>query len=578
MDIFENIRKAIISYIVNIEPNIQDDFLNRITTEKPKDESHGDIATNAAFIVAKPLNMSSKEFAKNLAKDIPVNLKYISSAIVAGNGFVNFKIADYKFLEIINCVLKEKFNYGKINIGKGKKINLEFVSANPTGPLHIGHARGAVFGDVLARLLTFTGHKVTKEYYINDDGGQIRSLSRTARYRALEFLKKNTKSMDEDMYPGEYLIPTGRRLAQEVNTNILESHEDNWINVCRSYAITDMMNIIKKDLELLGVCHDIYTSEKEIKEKGKIKEVFSILKKNNLVYKGVLPPPKGKNFDYSSDSEPTLLFKSTLFGDDIDRALKKKDGDWTYFAADLAYHYNKWERGYKEMINVWGADHSGYVKRMIAAVKAITGEQKPLSINICQIVNLKEAGQPIKMSKREGKFITLNEVISKVGKDVTRFMMMTLKNDAPMDFDLVKAVEQSKDNPVFYVQYAYARISSIKRKCADEGIDIHRLNYANLKLLSHELEFRIIKTLSEWPKIIANSTKYREPHRIAFYLFDLSSVIHGYWAAGKENEELKIILNNNRELTQSRLALLEAARNVLAIGLDIFGVKPLEEM
>ena len=442
------------------------------------------------------------------------------------------------------------------------------MSANPTGPLHIGHARGAVFGDVLARLLSFTGYKVTKEYYINDDGGQIRSLSRSVRYRALEHLNKNIYPMDDDMYPGDYLIPTGKRLAKNIDINILQSNEDSWSDMCRLYAINDMMDLIKEDLKLLGVMHDVFTSEKEIKQKGNIEKVFTLLKEKNLVYTGILPSPKGKGTGTPTNSETTLLFKSTLFGDDIDRALKKKDGSWTYFAADLAYHFNKLERGFKEMVNIWGADHSGYVKRIVAAVKAITNEEISISINVCQIVNLKEAGQPIKMSKRGGQFITLREVLNKVGKDVTRFMMMTLKNDAPMDFDLVKAVEQSKDNPVFYVQYAHARISSLKRKCKKEGINLDNIFSANLNLLDHELELKIIKILSEWPKIIINSTNYREPHRIAFYLFDLSSAIHGYWAAGKEKEDLKVILNNNRELSESRLALLESARHILVSGLS----------
>jgi arginyl-tRNA synthetase len=486
----------------------------------------------------------------------------------------------------VRDILKLKENYGFSNTGNGEKVNIEYVSANPTGPLHLGHTRGAVFGDVLAKLLSKNGYDVCKEYYINDAGGQVDILVQSAYLRYKEALGEDIGKIPEGLYPGEYLCDVGKKLAERYDDSLKSPSEEFSAKACaesykivKEFVLSEMLAIIRSNLEELGVEHDIFSSEKTLSEKGAVEDVLKFLEGKGLIYKGVLEPPKGMKPD-DWEPRPQTLFKSTNFGDDVDRALKKSDGSWTYFAPDIAYHYDKYKRGFSYMIDVLGADHGGYVKRIRSATKAVSEGNAELYVKICQLVNLMENGKPVKMSKRSGNLIEMKEIIDEVGKDAVRFMMLTRTNDTVIDFDFAKVKEQSKDNPIFYVQYAHARISSVMRHAKEMfGEDFgDKLIDADLSQLNREQEIEIIKMLAGYYKIVESSLKHQEPHRMVYFLIDLASSFHSLWNSGKEDEVFRFIIEKNEKITYARLALLKAIAIIIASALDIIGIKPTEEM
>ncbi|MFC7050811.1 arginine--tRNA ligase [Emcibacter nanhaiensis] len=554
--------------------------LSHMTLESPRDPSHGDMATNVAMILTKQAKMNPRQIAELVATKLET-LEEVASVSVAGPGFINLNLQPEFIRDQVGVILAAGHDYGNSDIGGQEKINVEYVSANPTGPMHVGHCRGAIFGDALARLLDFAGFDVTKEYYINDAGSQIDVLARSLYLRYKEALGHDIGEIPQGLYPGEYLIEPGKALAAEYGDEFVDQSEEEWLPVVRKFATDKMMEMIKEDLSVLGIHHDVFFSEKTLHENGGIEEAVEELRKKGLIYEGVLEPPKGKLPD-DWEERPQLLFKATQFGDDIDRPLQKSDGTWTYFAADVAYHYNKVNRGFNNMIDVWGADHGGYVKRVQAAIKAITDGKGELDVRLCQLVNLLKDGQPYKMSKRAGTFVTLRDVVDEVGKDVVRFIMLTRKNDAALDFDFTKVTEQSKDNPVFYVQYAHARVHSVLRKACEmfEGLDIspEALAKADLSLLGDDAEQSLVKNMTGWPRLVESAALAHEPHRISFYLYDLASEFHALWNKGNDNPGLKFILEDNRELTLARLGMISALANIVATGLNILGVEPLTEM
>lgn len=583
MNIFTQIRNNIIETLELLEKSGKiPSGLNtsRLVAEPPRDTAHGDAATNAAMILAGQAGMKPREFAEILAAELK-NLPIVDQVEVAGPGFVNLRLSKTFWDNCLKDILEKGDSFGASDMGKGQKKNVEFVSANPTGPMHIGHSRGAVFGDALASLLEKAGYEVTREYYINDAGAQVDVLARSVYLRYREALGEEIGKIPEGLYPGEYLIPVGRELAGKDGKKWLDKPEEEWLAYFRCFAINKMMDMIRDDLAALGIKFDVFSSERALVESGKVEEVIDFLRAKGLIYEGVLEPPKGKLPD-DWEPRPQTLFKATLFGDDVDRALKKSNGFQTYFASDMAYHLDKYRRGFDDMIDVWGADHAGYVKRMMAAVKALTDGKAKLDVKLCQMVNLMCNGEPMKMSKRAGRFVTLRDMVDAVGKDVMRFIMLTRKNDAHLDFDVEKVKEQSKDNPVFYVNYAFARACSVRRRAGEmfpeKDLSLPALAKADFSLLTDEAEIALIRQLAEFPRQIEIAAAAHEPHRIAYYLNDTAAAFHGLWNKGRDNTELRFLEQEKPELSLARLALVEAAATVIRSGLDVFGVIPAEEM
>jgi arginyl-tRNA synthetase len=554
--------------------------VDRISVEPPRDASHGDISTNVAMVLSKPAGKKPRDLAEMISAKLS-DAVGVETVEIAGPGFVNLRLETASWQDQVAQILGHGVAYGDSVIGGGKAINIEYVSANPTGPMHVGHARGAVIGDVLASLLSKVGYDVTREYYVNDAGAQVDVLARSAHLRYREALGEEIGKIPDGLYPGDYLVGVGQALADRDGDKWAAVAEDQWLPELRDFTIDAMMGLIREDLAALGIEHDLFRSEKKLHEDGLIADVVSLLEERDLVYWGTLEPPKGQLPDDWEEREQ-YLFRSSRYGDDVDRPLKKSDGSWTYFAADVAYHLDKFRRGFAEMVDVWGADHKGYIKRMQAAVKATTEGQGELDVRICNLVNLFEGGEPVRMSKRSGKFVTLREVVDQVGKDVVRFMMLTRGNEAPLDFDLKQALDQSRDNPVFYVQYAHARACSVIRNgqeaTAIESVDDSSLSEADMSLLTEEAELALIKTLAGWPRLVDAAAQAREPHRIAYYLNDVAAGFHGLWNKGNEDVGLRFIIADNEALTRSRLALVRAVAVVVASGLAVMGVKPVEEM
>lgn len=580
MNLFADIRALVIDSLAALQSEgaLPEglDFAN-VAVEPPRDAAHGDMATNAAMVLAKPAKMKPRDIAEALATKLGADER-VTSADVAGPGFLNLRLAPVVWQGVISAVLGQGVDFGRSGLGAGKRVNVEYVSANPTGPLHVGHTRGAVFGDALASLLAFAGYDVTREYYINDGGGQVDVLARSAYLRYLE-AHGRTVEFPDGTYPADYLKPVGEALKAKYGDQFVDRGEEEWLEEFRLFATDKMMAMIREDLAQLGIEMDVFFSEKSLYGTGKIEAALDSLKSKGLIYQGVLEPPKGKKPDDWEPREQTL-FKSTDHGDDVDRAVMKSDGSWTYFAPDIAYHFDKVERGFDELIDIFGADHGGYVKRMKAAVSALSDGKVPLDIKLCQLVKLFKDGAEFKMSKRAGTFVTLRDVVDAVGPDVTRFMLLMRKNDQGFDFDLDKALEQSKDNPVFYVQYANARICSTLRKAAEENIatDDNTLKSADMSLIAHEAQLSVAKKLAEWPRQVEIAARVNEPHRIAFYLYDLASDLHGLYHLGKSEKGLRFVNDSSQSATHANLALAKSVSIVISAGLGILGVKPAQEM
>lgn len=540
-----------------------------VTVEPPRDASHGDLATNAAMVLAKPAGMNPRALAEALVAVLRTK-PGIAAAEVAGPGFINLKLADSVWHAQINAMLNAGADYGRSTVGQAKHINVEYVSANPTGPMHMGHCRGAVVGDALAGLLEYAGWDVTREYYINDAGGQVDTLARSAHLRYREALGEAIE-IPEGFYPGDYLVPVGQALAAEFGDAHVNAPEADWLALFRSRTVALMMERIRADLALLGIEQSVFFSEASLGTK--VQDALDTLKAKGLIYEGVLEKPKGDAAD-DWEARPQTLFRSTDFGDDQDRAMQKSNGNWTYFAGDVAYHWDKLTRGYDALVNIFGADHAGYVKRMTAAVKALSDGRVPLDIKIVNLVKLLRAGEPVKMSKRAGTFVTLGEVVEEVGKDVVRFVMLTKRPESMMDFDFAKVVEQSRDNPVFYVQYAHARIASLGRKVAEAGV---ALPEHDLTLLDAD-ELNVVKMAANFPRIVEQAAEAREPHRIAFYLGDLAAAFHSQWNAGNDDATRRFVLADRPDLTASRLAMARAVGQVIKNGLAVIGVAAAEEL
>ncbi|HEU4661485.1 MAG TPA: arginine--tRNA ligase [Pseudolabrys sp.] len=560
--------------------------LSRVLVEPPRDASHGDMATNAAMVLAKDAGKKPRDLAEAIGANLRKN-ENIEKVEVAGPGFINLTLKPQAWAEELRRVLREGGAYGRSDIGKREKVNVEYVSANPTGPMHVGHCRGAVFGDALANLLAFAGFDVTREYYINDAGAQVDVLGRSAFLRYREAIGEDIGAIPEGLYPGDYLKPVGEALAAEHGSALLAKPESEWLPIVRAKAVGMMMDAIRADLAALNVSHDVFFSERSLVagKKDQVAETIDALRARGEIYQGRLPPPKGGAAEEWEDREQTL-FRSTDFGDDVDRPLMKSDGSYTYFASDIAYHKSKVDRGFLHMIDVWGADHGGYVKRMQAAVKAVSGGRANLDIKIVQLVRLLRAGEPVKMSKRAGEFVTLRDVVDEVGRDAVRFMMLYRKNDAVLDFDLAKVIEQSRDNPVFYVQYAHARGESVFRNAREvlPGLPYSAteragmLERADLSRLTDSAELSLMRRVGAFPRTVEAAALAHEPHRIAFYLYELASEFHALWTRGKDLPHLRFIIQNDPETTMSRLALVQGIVTVLASGLALLGVSAPEEM
>ncbi|MCK9540705.1 MAG: arginine--tRNA ligase [Novosphingobium sp.] len=551
--------------------------LNRaaVTVEPPRDPAHGDLATNAAMVLAKPAKTNPRQLAEALAAEL-ARLPVVEAADVAGPGFINLRLSPQAWLDELAAIAQAGADYGRSALGGGQTVNVEYVSANPTGPMHMGHCRGAVVGDALASLLEYSGHKVIREYYVNDAGGQVDVLARSVHLRYREALDENVGEIPEGLYPGDYLVPVGKALAAEFGDRYAAAPESEWLIPFRTRAVAAMMEMIRADLALLGIHHDLFSSEAELQAAGKPAAAEAWLRAHDLVYDGLLEAPKGKTLD---DWEPVELplFRSTKFGDDQDRPIRKSDGSWTYFGADLAYHFQKAQDA-DALVDIWGADHAGTVKRIKAAVAALTGADgqspKPFEVKLVQMVQLLRNGEPVKMSKRAGTFVTLADVVREVGKDVVRFTMLTRKPEAQMDFDFAKVVEASKDNPVFYVQYAHARVSSTLRKAAAEGLAPAD---ADLALLGPE-ELDLVKLAAQFPRIVEAASQAREPHRIAFFLHDLAAAFHAYWNLGNDRPDKRFILAQNPNLSGARLFLAAQIGQLVRNGLALLGVEAVEEM
>ncbi|MBM3564633.1 MAG: arginine--tRNA ligase [Alphaproteobacteria bacterium] len=552
----------------------------RVAVEPPREATHGDIATNAAMMLAKDAGQKPRDIAVMIAEKLR-GRPGVVAVDIAGPGFINLKLGDDFWRERLKDVLLAGRAYGDSFVGQGEPVMVEFVSANPTGPMHVGHGRGAVVGDVLARLLKKAGFKVTREYWINDAGAQVEALARSLHWRYREALGESTGAMPDGLYPGDYLVEPARALAGRDGKRWLNAPEAEWLEPFRAFAVDAMLALIRDDLAALGVVFDSFRSERELIGKGGVEEALRVLDQRGLIYTGVLEPPKGK-LPEDWESRPQTLFRASQFGDDIDRPLRKSDGSWTYFATDVAYHLDKFRRGFAAMINVWGADHGGYVKRVAAAVKALSEGKGALDVKLCQMVNLLDNGQPVKMSKRTGTFVTLREVVDRVGKDVFRFIMLTRKNDAHLDFDFARVLEQSKDNPVFYVQYAHARVRSVMRHAAEAlgaaAVAPEALVRADLSRLTDSGEIALIRRMAGWPRMVESAAEAHEPHRVAYFLYDLAAEFHNLWNRGKDDASLRFIRSEAPEATLARLALVQAVGTVVASGLDVFGVAPVEEM
>ncbi|SFK57258.1 arginine--tRNA ligase [Shimia haliotis] len=579
MNLFTEMRALVIDALeaMQAEGVLPDglDFKN-VAVEPPRDPLHGDMATNAAMVLAKPAKMKPRDIADTLAGKLAEDAR-VEVAEVAGPGFLNMRLSATLWQGVVKAALEGGKDFGRSDMGAGKKVNVEYVSANPTGPLHVGHTRGAVFGDALASLLDFVGYDVTREYYINDGGGQVDVLARSVYLRYLEAHGQDV-AFEDGTYPGDYLVPVGEALKDKVGDAYVGKGEDVWLADVRLFATDAMMDLIRADLKALGVEMDVFFSEKSLYGTGRIEGALESLESKGLIYEGVLEPPKGKKPEDWEPREQTL-FRSTDHGDDVDRPVKKSDGSWTYFAPDIAYHYDKVSRGFDELIDVFGADHGGYVKRMKAAVSALSDGKVSLDIKLTQLVKLFKNGEPFKMSKRAGTFVTLRDVVDQVGADVTRFVMLTRKNDAPLDFDFDKVLEQSKDNPVFYVQYAHARVCSVIRKAEEAGIAAgdEVLSAADFALLDHEAEITVAKKIAEWPRLVEIAGRTNEPHRVAFYLYELASELHGLWNKGNDDNSLRFI-QDNVATSQAKIALARSVAVVISAGLGILGVTPAQEM
>ncbi|MEL6681289.1 MAG: arginine--tRNA ligase [Pseudomonadota bacterium] len=546
-----------------------------ITVEPPRDAAHGDMATNAAMVLAKPAKMNPRAIAEKLAERLQADPRIVV-AEVAGPGFLNMRLDATAWHGVIKTALSDP-DFGKSTLGQGQRMMVEYVSANPTGPLHVGHTRGAVFGDALARLLDYAGFDVTKEYYINDGGAQVDVLARSVYLRYLEAHGQEV-AFPEGTYPGDYLVPLGKALKDKVGDQFIDKGEQYWLEEIRDFATEAMMDLIRDDLAQLGVTMDNFFSEKSLYGTGLIEKAIDELDQKGLIYRGTLEPPKGKMPEDWEPREQTL-FRSTAHGDDVDRPVQKSDGSWTYFAPDIAYHYDKVQRGFDQLIDVFGADHGGYVKRMKAAVSALSDGQVPLDIKLTQLVKLYKNGEPFKMSKRAGTFVTLRDVVDQVGANVTRFHMLTRKNDAPLDFDFDKVVEGSSDNPFYYINYAYARVNSNVKKAASFcSVDDATVAMADFSRLSHAGEIAVMKKLAEWPRLVEIAAKGREPHRIAFYLYELAASYNSIYNVGKKDEAVRVVHEGDSETTQAKIAMNRAVAIVISHGLGILGVTPAEEM
>ena len=560
--------------------------LSRVVVEPPKDASHGDMATNAAMVLAKEAKAKPRDLAEKIAAGLRAD-PLVASVDVAGPGFINMTLRSAVWIDALGSILDEGSRYGGSRIGDNHKVNVEYVSANPTGPMHVGHCRGAVFGDALASLLAFAGYDVTREYYINDAGAQVDVLGRSAYLRYREALGENIGEIPDGLYPGDYLKPVGEALAKQHGDALLKQSEAEWLPGVRATAIAMMMEMIRGDLAALNITHEVFFSERSLIEGGsdRVAATIDFLRAKGDVYEGRLPPPKGAPVEDWEDREQTL-FRATAYGDDVDRPLLKSNGGYTYFASDIAYHKTKYDRGFRDLVDVWGADHGGYIKRMQAAIKAVTNDEAALDVKIVQLVKLLRNGEPVKMSKRAGDFVTLREVVDEVGCDAVRFMMLFRKNDAVLDFDLAKVIEQSKDNPVFYVQYGHARGHSIFRNAReviadlpeDDAARLKFLRAAKLDRLTDPAELDLIRRLALYPRTLEAAALAHEPHRVAFYLYDLASEFHALWTKGRDAPHLRFIINNDAELTLSRLALVQGVVSVLASGLAVLGVDAPVEM
>lgn len=553
---------------------------DKIEASPPREEGHGDIATNAAMVIAAQLKRNPKDVAALLAEELRT-LAGLDKAEVAGPGFINLTLSARIWQESVLDILQAGVGYGNSEMGEGKRVNVEFVSANPTGPMHVGHGRGAVYGDALATLLMKAGYDVTREYYINDAGAQVDKLAESTYLRYRQALGHTVDTIPEGLYPGEYLIPIGKGLADAYGASLLDMPREQWLPLIRGYAIDAIMAIIRDDLAAIGIHHNVFTSERAILDSGSVEQAVEALRAQGLIYRGVLEPPKGKMPD---DWEPReqILFRATQFGDDSDRPIQKSDGSWTYFAPDIAYHYDKCRRGFNHLIDVFGADHGGYVKRLKAVVQALSGGATQLEVKLCQLVKFLRNGEPAKMSKRAGTFVTVREVVEEVGKDVFRFIMLTRKNDVPLDFDFAKVMEQSRDNPVFYVQYAHARAHSVIRNALAEMPEALALSRepssALLARLRSEHELALIRRLCNWPRLVEQAAISFEPHRVAFYLQEVAAAFHGFWNQGNDDLGLRFLIKHDIELTAARIALARAVALVIASGLVVLGVEPVEEM
>ena len=578
MNIFSEIRNIVIESLAEIAKSESLDLdPARISIERPRDVEHGEIATNAAILAAKSMRRNPRELAEVVAENLRSDDR-IAAADVAGPGFINLRLSGAAWLSIIPAILRSGKEFGRSSLGQHRRVCVEFVSANPTGPLHVGHARGAIFGDALSRLLEFVGYDVTREYYVNDGGAQVDSLARSAHLRYLE-ANGLAAEFDAISYKGEYLAELGRNLQAEYGGEFVEAPECEWIGLFRDAAVSAMMDLIRADLASLGIEMDVFFSEKSLYGTGLIEKALHTLRERDLIYEGVLEQPKGKMVE---DWEPRkqTLFRSTAHGDDVDRPIRKSDGSWTYFAPDIAYHYDKIERGFDELVNVFGSDHSGYTKRMKAAVAALSDDDMAFDIKLIQMVRVMEDGKAATMSKRAGEFVTLREAIEAVGSDVARFVMLTRRNDAPLDFDFAAVKEKSKDNPVFYVQYAHARICSVLRKAEQEGFDVsdQDLARADLSSLRHPMELALVRRMAEWPRQVETAAKSHEPHRIAYFLQNLASDLHGLWSQGNTTESLRFLQRGEIATSTAKLALIRSASIVFACGLGILGVTPIQEM
>jgi arginyl-tRNA synthetase len=580
MDIFADFTARVATALIALYPEAPVDLVARAVVEPPRDAGHGDLSSNAAMVVAKPLGKSPRDIANALAGAFASDPD-VASVEVAGPGFLNFRLNAPAWHRVLRSVEAEGDAYGKLDLGRGQKVNVEYVSANPTGPMHVGHTRGAVFGDALSSLLAYAGYEVTREFYINDAGGQIDVLAQSAFLRYRQALGESIE-IPKGLYPGDYLVPVGQRLVDEFAGQLRHKSEAEWLPIVKERVLVAMLDLVKADLANLGVKHDLFFSERTLHgQGGDIDLTLDWLREKGLVYQGKLDPPKGQVDDDYEEREQTL-FRATQYGDDVDRALVKSDGSYTYFAADIAYHRNKYLRGFTHMINVLGADHSGYISRLKAAVKAVSDGEADIDVKVMQLVRLLKNGEPFKMSKRSGDLVLLSDVVDEVGRDATRFMLLYRRNEQAMDFDFALVKEQTRDNPVFYVQYAHARTHSVFRQAADQmpGVDLTpaALAAAPVDLLSSAADLELIKAVAQWPRTVSAAALAHEPHRIAFYLYEMAAAFHAFWAKGKDDNALRFVNPEEPRLTLARLALVSAVRQVLVNGLTVLGVSAPDEL